>query len=1090
MGKHPRALDTLIALALALTVLLSRGLAADRFLSWDEPMWAYRSARFLTALKDARWGDTLVTGHPGVTTMWGGSLGLWWHSQITGDASRDQLAAAASMTHIDVHDDTQMRALGELVPLAKHGVLVLHAAMAVLSYLLLRQVLERVTAVAAALAVLGNPFLLGLSRLLHIDALAAQFMLLAIIAMLVYQRRRELLWLGVSGTATALAFATKAYAVFLAPCALLLIGLAPHRDVDASAKPAIRTVTHLFMWGSAAWLALLVIWPAAAHRPVAVIREVFGLALGYAGDPDAATSTYFLGQQTASPGLGFYPLAYLWRATPLSLVGVAAALVMLPWPALWRDKEQRRMVAALLGYGLVYTLLISLSAKKFDRYLLPAILAGDVAAGVSLTQLIAKPLGAIRARWAISYQSGALAAVAIAIQAVALAAPLAPAHYLAYYNPLAGGLPSAVETLPVGWGEGLEEAIAWLQEQPRAADLTVAAWGVPGVAPLFDGEVVPPTAANLHRADYVLVYISDVQNGEPILERFAREDPVHTTRVSGQEYVWVYANDWPQALEPYLCAMASADSVLVANDHGTLDSRWGNDTLHVILDDSDETIARRLQDLAQGCDELWYLCFDAVAPQRTQRLTRLLAIEAILLEEIPFAYGTLQRYALPTDPAFGESLPQIDLEADFGGRLRLRSGGFHRTDVEHGQAVGVTLTWAAQEVGDADLSIYLHLVDAQGRRWAQTDELLRNQARATTSAWLAESEQLSHHTIDLPAGLPPGPYEVLAGLYALAEQHSLVPMTADGRSHAGGVPLGAITVRPATHPPSPDQVAVARRLDASLGPLRLIGYRPETLQGRSGETLAVDLCWECIREMDADYQLQLVLTTGAQAAITATLPLSGAPYPGSAWQRGDVICQPYAIPLDVDLAGGQYQLVVSLLDAGSASLPEVPSVELGLAEITHIPRQMAEPETGHRVAYGFGPLCTLVGIDWNQESLSVGSPLELTLTWHSETATDTDYAVFVHLVDDGGHILAQLDAQPASGTRPTSGWLPGEYVTDRHQLTVPEDAAPGPVRVTIGLYDPATLERLPIRDLTVNRAVGDALQMPASFRIVAQSEEG
>jgi hypothetical protein len=112
------------------------------------------------------------------------------------------------------------------------------------------------------------------------------------------------------------------------------------------------------------------------------------------------------------------------------------------------------------------------------------------------------------------------------------------------------------------------------------------------------------------------------------------------------------------------------------------------------------------------------------------------------------------------------------------------------------------------------------------------------------------------------------------------------------------------------------------------------------------------------------------------------------------------------------------------------------------------------------------------------------------LTWHSETATDTDYAVFVHLVDDGGHILAQLDAQPASGTRPTSGWLPGEYVTDRHQLTVPEDAAPGPVRVMVGLYDPATLERLPIRDLTADRAVGDALQMPASFRIVAQSEEG
>ena len=287
---------------------------------------------------------------------------------------------------------------------------------------------------------------------------------------------------------------------------------------------------------------------------------------------------------------------------------------------------------------------------------------------------------------------------------------------------------------------------------------------------------------------------------------------------------------------------------------------------------------------------------------------------------------------------------------------------------------------------------------------------------------MAGSEQLSHHTIDLPAGLPPGPYQVLIGLYALAEQHSLVPMTADGRSHAGGVPLGAITVRPATHPPSPDQVAVARRLDASLGPLRLIGYRPEALQGRSGETLAVDLCWECIREMDADYQLQLVLTTGAQAAITATLPLSGAPYPGSAWRRGEVICQPYAIPLDVDLAGGQYQLGVSLLDAGGASLPEVPSVELGLAEVAHVSRQMTEPALRHRVAYGFGPLCTLVGIDWNQETLSV-APAGAHLTWHSESGPTPTMPCSCSR-DDGGHILASWmlspppePAQPAVGCR-------------------------------------------------------------------------
>ncbi len=1016
MGKHPRALDTLISLALALSVLLSRGLAADRFLSWDEPMWAHRSARFLMALQDGRWGDTLITGHPGVTTMWGGSLGLWWHSQITGDLSHDQLTAAASMTGIDVHDDGQMRALGELVPLAKHGVLVLHAALAVLCYLLLRQAMERATAVAAALALLGNPFLLGLSRLLHIDALAAQFMLLAIIAMLIYQRRRELLWLGLSGAATALAFATKSYAVFLAPCALLLIVLVPDNDAEITNKPGIRTVTHLLVWGAAAWLALLVIWPAAAYRPVEMIREVFGMALGYAGDPDTATSTYFLGEQTASPGLRFYPLVYLWRATPLSLVGVAVALVMLPWPALWRDKEQRRMVAALLGYGLVYTLLISLSAKKYDRYLLPAILAGDVAAAVVWTQLITKLLGAIRARWAISYQAGALAAVAIAIQALALAAPLAPAHYLAYYNPLAGGLPRAVEILPVGWGEGLEEAVAWLQERPRAADLTVAAWGVPGVAPLFDSATVPPTAANLHRADYVLVYISDVQNGEPIVERFAGDAPVHTVRVNGQEYAWIYANDWPQALEPYRHAMASPGTVLVANDHSVLDSRWGNDRPQVILDESDETIARRLQGLAQGCDELWYLRFDAVAPQRTQRLTRLLAIEAILLEEIPFAYGTLQRYALPTDPAFGQS-PQTDLEADFEGRLRLVSGGFHRTDVEHDQAVGVTLTWVAQEVGDADLSLYLHLVDAHGRHWAQTDE-----PPATRRARRPPRREVGlSSSANIPSTCPRRP---AAGpstrcWRALRAARAAHPSFRDRqRPGPSGRRVARHPHRSASHPSTITRPGRrVQRFDASLGPAP--GFaRPEALQGCSGETLAVDSSagsasrrWTPTTWSSSPWPPERRMRSPRQRLGRCAASGSGGKAISFAKSRTRCSSRPRR---------GQYHLVVSA--AGWRRRARGPKRGAGTGRDHPHPAADDRARDQHRVAYSFGSLGTLVGIDWNQEFYPSASP-ELTLTWYSQTVTDTDYAVFVHLLDDDGHILTWADAQPVlqGPARPVAG---------------------------------------------------------------------
>jgi len=63
-------------------------------------------------------------------------------------------------------------------------------------------------------------------------------------------------------------------------------------------------------------------------------------------------------------------------------------------------------------------------------------------------------------------------------------------------------------------------------------------------------------------------------------------------------------------------------------------------------------------------------------------------------------------------------------------------------------------------------------------------------------------------------------------------------------------------------------------------------------------------------------------------------------------------------------------------------------------------------------------------------------------------------------VDEAGNILAQSDAVPAGWTRPTTGWLPGEYILDVHTLTLPPELPPGQLAFRVGLYDPVTGERL------------------------------
>ncbi|NJN54501.1 MAG: hypothetical protein HC804_06955 [Anaerolineae bacterium] len=59
------------------------------------------------------------------------------------------------------------------------------------------------------------------------------------------------------------------------------------------------------------------------------------------------------------------------------------------------------------------------------------------------------------------------------------------------------------------------------------------------------------------------------------------------------------------------------------------------------------------------------------------------------------------------------------------------------------------------------------------------------------------------------------------------------------------------------------------------------------------------------------------------------------------------------------------------------------------------------------------------------------------------------YRVFVHLLDAQGTVIAQSDSIPGEWTRPTTGWMPGEYILDHHMLP----AAPVPVTaVRVGLY--------------------------------------
>ena len=89
--------------------------------------------------------------------------------------------------------------------------------------------------------------------------------------------------------------------------------------------------------------------------------------------------------------------------------------------------------------------------------------------------------------------------------------------------------------------------------------------------------------------------------------------------------------------------------------------------------------------------------------------------------------------------------------------------------------------------------------------------------------------------------------------------------------------------------------------------------------------------------------------------------------------------------------------------------------------------------------------------------------LAVELYWQTDEALTTRYTVFAQLLAGDNTVVAQSDSAPAGGTRPTTGWLPGEIITDPHTLSLPSNPSPGPYRLIAGLYDPVTGQRLPVR---------------------------
>lgn len=519
-------------LFVALAAALPRLFALGSYLTDDEAnFWMKRSHAWLEAIAARDWAATAISTHPGVTTMWLGAGGL---------VLRERLLELGLLGGVDF---PTALAFFRLPPVLAH------VAGVLLGYWLLRRLLPAPLALLAAVLWAADPFFIGYSRLLHVDALAGTFATLSMLFFYAAVAARggpaeparrppppPAACLVVSGLCAGLALLSKSPAAALAPAVALAAWLAGWRQ-GGSPMPRPRAIVALALWGLVAAATVFALWPALWASPLGAYEELrTGVAVE--GAQPHMTGNFFLGRRDEAPGALYYPAALALRLTPWGLAG------LLLLPLAWRRHpggpgDYRPLLAALAGLVVLFVVALSPFPKKFDRYLVPVAPALAILSAAGLWALA--ELGAARGRpWARPALVGAVCGAAL------LNAAWWHPYALVAYNQLLGGAPAGAATFRIGWSEGLEQVAGWLNAQPDITGVAVTAERTTSLNPYLrrGAQADFPIGGQLHRENgYVVVYVAQVQGGPPPppFDRFyGRAVPLHTVRIHGVDYAWIY----------------------------------------------------------------------------------------------------------------------------------------------------------------------------------------------------------------------------------------------------------------------------------------------------------------------------------------------------------------------------------------------------------------------------------------------------------------------------------------------------------------------------------------------------------------------
>ena len=395
------------------------------------------------------------------------------------------------------------------------------------------------------------------------------------------------------------------------------------------------------------------------------------------------------------------------------------------------------------------------------------------------------------------------------------------------------------------------------------------------------------------------------------------------------------------------------------------------------------------------------------------------------------------------------------------------TGVYYQEVIQSGNAAVVALRWRLEQLTGDDYQVSVRLWDGE-ERLADANTLLLDESGRPTGQWEVGEEALDYYVLPLPLGTPPLTYTLRARVYNSRDGASSKWETGEEWLTLGTVRLAHAMEQAVDPYGSWSGVEWRRPFISSISPgLWLDGYAVRPAALKPGDTLYVSLRWRATEDNLAQDAPSLVLGQGEDVLAQDPGSLFER-YPTGQWAAGDLLIETRQLPVPATLAPMQLALVV-----GGRTIP------VGEVAVARDALQWQVPARAQTACARLGDVAGLAGYEWavRPEKPGVGT---LTLYWRAAAGSPAakSYTVFAHLLALDGRLLAQHDGLPGMGKRPTDAWLPGEVIADRHELAL-RGPHPGAVHLAVGMYDLATMERLPAYDCIGQRLLDDGIPLVA-----------